>query len=246
MNYLRSARPNGAVLSAPRRSDVGRKMTHYLMDLVASVVVVLAVGWFIQASASEFYVRDALITQSEVYVAISRFTPHNLLASYGTTVQHMAQGIAAAHETSGSPVDAVRQAVISTAMLGLNLILAVPLTLAELYQETSGPAAWIVLIGFGMVAATLIAALVHARTSPWRLLRAMALVPLAVSLVFMALQGFMVLMLDAFFWFTTLAPYTVACPVLCTLYWVVKPNADGGITASLAHAVMRVLEPGRA
>ena len=61
-------------------------MTHYLMDLAASVVVVLAVGWFIQASASEFYVRDALITQNEVYVAISRFTPHNLLASYGATV----------------------------------------------------------------------------------------------------------------------------------------------------------------
>jgi hypothetical protein len=140
----------------------------------------------------------------------------------------------------------VRQAVVSTAMLALNLILAVPLTLAELYQETSGLAGWIVLIGFGMVAAILFAALVYARTSPWRLLRAMALVPLAVSLVFMALQGFMVLMLDAFFWFTTLAPYTVACPVLCTLYWAVRPNADRGITASLAHAVMRVLESGRA
>ena len=68
-------------------------MTHYLMDLAASVVVVLAVGWFVQASASEFYVRDALITQNEVYVAISRFTPHNLLARYGATVQHLAQGI---------------------------------------------------------------------------------------------------------------------------------------------------------
>jgi hypothetical protein len=217
-----------------------------LMDLAAAVVVVLAVGWFIQSSASEFYVRDALITQNEVYVTISRFTPHNLLARYGATVQRMAQGAAAAHDGSGNTADAVRQAVVSTAMLALNLILAVPLTLAELYQETSGLAGWIVLIGFGMVAAILFAALVYARTSPWRLLRAVALVPLAVSLVFMALQGFMVLMLDAFFWFTTLAPYTVACPVLCTLYWAVRPNADRGITASLAHAVMRVLESGRA
>lgn len=221
-------------------------MTHYLMDLAASVVVVLAVGWFVQASASEFYVRDALITQNEVYVAISRFTPHNLLARYGATVQHLAQGIAAAHDTSGNTVYAIRQAVLSTLALGLTLILAVPLTLSELYQETSGAAAWIVLIGFGMVAAILIAALLYARTSPWRLLRALVLVPLAVSLVFMALQGFMVLMLDRFFWFTALAPYTVACPVLCTLYWVLRPNADRGITASLAHAIMRRLEPGRA
>jgi hypothetical protein len=233
-------------MSAPRRPDIRRQMTHYLMDLVASVVVVLAVGWFIQSSASEFYVRDALITQNEVYVTISRFTPHNLLASYGGTVQRMAQGVAAAHDTSGNTADVVRQAVVSTAMLALDLILAVPLTLAELYQETSGWAGWIVLIGFGMVAAIVFAALACARTSPWRLLRAMALVPLAVSLVFMALQGFMVLMLDAFFWFTTLAPYTVACPVLCTLYWVVKPNADRGIAASLARAVLRLLEPGRA
>jgi hypothetical protein len=246
MNYLRSATANGAVLSAPRRSNAGRQMTHYLMDLVASVVVVLAVGWFIQASASKFHVRDALITQNEVYVAISRLTPRNLLASYGATVEHMAQGVAAAHDTAGNPVDVVRQGVISTAVLGLNLIVAVPLTLAEIYQETGGAAGWIVLVGFGMVATILIAALLYARTSPWRLLRAMALVPLAVSLVFMALQGFMVLMLYAFFWFTTLAPYTVACPVLCTLYWAVRPNADRGITASLAHVVLRRLEPGRA
>jgi hypothetical protein len=184
-------------MPAPRRSCARRQMTHYLMDLAASVVVVLAIGWFIQCSASEFYVRDALITQNEVYVTISRFTPHNLLASYGATVQRMAQGVAAAHDGSGNTADAVRQAVVSTAMLALNLILAVPLTLAELYQETSGLAAWIVLIGFGMVAAILFAALVYARTSPWRLLRAMALVPLAVSLMFMALQGFMVLMLDS-------------------------------------------------
>lgn len=233
-------------MPAPRRSCARRQMTHYLMDLAASVVVVLAVGWFIQSSASEFYVRDALITQNEIYVTISRFTPHNLLASYGATVQRAAQGIAAAHDTSGNTADAVRHAVVSTALLALNLILAVPLTLAGLYQETSGAAGWIVLIGFGMVTAILFGALVYARTSPWRLLRAMALVPLAVSLVFMALQGFMVLMLDAFFWFTALAPYTVACPILCTLYWVIKPNADRGITALLAHAVLRRLEPGRA
>jgi ABC-type Fe3+-siderophore transport system permease subunit len=131
-------------------------------------------------------------------------------------------------------------------VLAFNLALAVPRTLTELYQETSGPAAWIVLIGFAMVAITLIVALLHARTSPWRLPLAVALIPLTVSLVFMALQGFMVLMIDTFYWFTTLAPYTVACPILCTAYWVIRPNADRGITASLAHAILRVLEPGRA
>jgi hypothetical protein len=53
----------------------------------------------------------------------------------------------------------------------------------------------------------------------------------------------MVLMLSAFFWLTTLAPYAVACPVLCTLYWVAMPNAERGAVASVAHLVLRMLEP---
>jgi len=75
-----------------------------------------------------------------------------------------------------------------------------------------------VLVGYGMAAVTFLAALIHAGTSPWRPPLALALIPLAVLLVFMALQSFMVLMLGTFFWFTTLAPCTVACPILCTAY----------------------------
>lgn len=55
----------------------------------------------------------------------------------------------------------------------------------------------------------------------------------------------MIAMLNTFYWFTSLAPFTVACPVLCTAFWMAFPNAERGITASLAHAMLRVLEPQR-
>jgi hypothetical protein len=60
--------------------------------------------------------------------------------------------------------------------------------------------------------------------------------------VFLVLQGFMVLLPEAFFWFTSLAPYTVACPVICTLYWIAFPNADRGATQSAARAIGAALD----
>lgn len=243
MNYLRSATHPGAAFSVARRPHAGHMVTHYLLDLAASVSIVLIIGWLIEASASETYLRDALVTQNEVYVAIGRFTPRNLVFSYFATVHQMIQGLPVGVDATDGLGSAVRQAFAMIGELVLNLIAAMPRTLLELYQETSGAAAWIVLAGFGIAGGTVITALLHARTSLWRLPLVIALCPLAISVVFLVLQGFMVLMLDAFFWFTTLAPYTVACPVLCTLYWVAFPNAERGATATVANAVLRIIEP---
>jgi hypothetical protein len=115
----------------------------------------------------------------------------------------------------------------------------------DLYHETSGTAAWIVLAGFGVAVGSVFTAMLAKRPSVFRLLLATVLTPFAISAVFVGLQGFMIAMLDAFYWFTSLAPYTVACPVLCTAYWTAFPNAERGITASLAHVILRVLEPRR-
>jgi len=96
-----------------------------------------------------------------------------------------------------------------------------------------------------MAIGTVFTALLAGRRSVWRLLLAIAVTPLAISVLFMILQAFMVLMLDAFFWLTWLAPYTVACPVLCTLYWVAFPHTARGAAATLVRAIGRVLEPQR-
>jgi hypothetical protein len=119
----------------------------------------------------------------------------------------------------------------------LNICLAAPRMLLELYRQTSGIAAWIVLAGFTAGISAVFAWLLSGRFALWRLLLASAAGPLVVSLVFLVLQGFMVLMLGTLYWLTVLAPYAVACPVLCILYWVVFPHADHGATSAVARAI---------
>ena len=192
-------------------------MAHFVLDLTASVATVLALGWLFQTSANEYALRNVLITQNEIYVAISRFTPANLLFSYAHTAAQEVRGLVLGYDVADNFSAIMRAGLLAVGQLVLELAIAVPRTLFELYQETSGTAAWIVLAGFGMAASAVSTTLLTARVSVWRLLLAAAMCPLAISVVFLGLQGFMVLMLSAFFWLTTLAPYAVACPVLCTL-----------------------------
>jgi hypothetical protein len=217
-------------------------MMHYLGDLVVSVGIVLIFGWIFQTSASDLYLRDVLITQNEIYVAISRFTPQSLLVSYIATIEHTTRGLAYGLNLADGFGPGISQAFTMVGTIAVDVALAAPRTFAELYRQTSGTAAWIVLAGFGAAISIVIAWLVAAGISFWRLLVASALSPIAVSAVFVVLQSFMMLMLDGFFWFTSLAPYTVACPVICTFYWAAFPHAERGATLTLVYAIGRLLE----
>jgi hypothetical protein len=216
-------------------------MGQYLIDLTASISLVLLVGWLVQYSASDAYLRDATTAGNDVYAAISRFTPRNLFASYTATIDPMTRSLAPGFNASDGFRSASGQAASAVGLLVLDLAIAVPRTMMRLYDETSGLAAWVVLAGFGMAIFGVFAWLLAAKTSLWRLLLATALSPIAISVVFTILQAFMALLLDAFHWATALAPYAVACPVLCTLYWIVCPDADRGATARLAGAIGRAL-----
>jgi hypothetical protein len=221
-------------------------LVSYFTDLVASVVIVLMLGWLVQASAGDDYLRNAMVAQNEIYVSISRFTPHNLAMSYVNTVVQMNRNVGGFGYLPGEGYAvAIQDALVTVAIIILNVFRAVPDTILGLYHETGGTAAGIVLGGFGVAVGSVFLALLGRRRSPWRLLLVPLVSPFAISVVFLALQGFMVAMLDTFYWFTALAPYTVACPVICSLYWVVFPNAERGVTATVAHAVLRVLDPKR-
>ncbi len=220
-------------------------LAHYTSDMIVSVLVVLTIGWFIETSASSAHLQDAVVTQNEIYVAISRFTPHNLARSYIDTVGRMNINLWYSYEIATDFAGAINRAVLMCGEIIVNVGVAVPDTLLQLYRETSGAAARIVLAGFGVALGTVFVALFSTRTSVWRLILACAISPLAISVLFLVLQGFMIAMLETFDWFTTLAPYTVACPILCTIYWIAFPTANRGATATLAHAMLRVLEPER-
>lgn len=218
-------------------------VAHFLTDLVVSVGIVLFVGWLLQVSAGDFYLRDAVITQNEMYVAMNRFTPTNLALNYYLTIDHMTRYMAFNYNLADGAPGAVTQGLFAVLRLLLSIGIAIPATVIELYQETSGTAAWLVLVGFGIALCWVYALLLAAKISLWRLLVSLMVAPFAISVVFMLLQVFMVVMLDTFFWLTALAPYAVACPVVCTLYWVAFPHADRGVTAILMRRIAGLFEP---
>jgi hypothetical protein len=234
---------SGAAITV--RQIRGRTIAHYLIDLLVSVSLVVIAGWAVQAIAGDTYLHATLDTQSQLYRALSRFTPANLLHSYGATIQSMTQDLNpdSTADDGLTLVGGKIFAAIGGALIGI--CLAAPTTLFELYRQTDGAAGWIVLSGFGITIAAVLGWLLASRVSLWRVLLAAAISPLAVSVVFLALQSAMVLLYDAFFWLAWLAPYAIACPVVCALYWVAFPGADRGATAALAHAIGRVLESPR-
>ena len=238
----RPATDLGPTATVTGRPVSGQILMSYFTDLVASVVIVLMLGWLVQASAGDDYLRNAMVAENEIYVSISQFTPHDLAMSYVNTVAQMNRNVGFGYLPGEGYAVAMQDALVTVAIIILNVFLAMPDTILGLYHETGGAAAGIVLGGFGVAVGSVSLALLGRRRSPWRLLLVPLASPFAISVVFLALQGFMVAMLDTFYWFTSLAPYTVACPVICSLYWVVFPNAECGVTATVAYAVLRVLD----
>jgi hypothetical protein len=203
---------------------------------------VLVIGRIFQASAVDNYVRDAITTQNELYVAIGRFTPASLFQSYITTIEELKGSVTVGMDYSGNVASGVWQVISTIGNVTLGIALAAPNTVITLYGQASGMTELFVLAGFCIGVSAVLAWLLATKTSLWRLLLASAASPFAISVVFLALQAFMALMLDAFFWFTLLAQYAVVCPLLCTAYWIARPHADRGATATVARAIGRALD----
>jgi hypothetical protein len=240
---LWSSEPWPGAVRAGRHRPAGRRIAGYfLTDLAVSIGIVLAGGRLFEASAGDAYLREAMVTQSDLYAAIGRFTPQNLFFNYLATIDTMGQGLAHGFNPTDGITLAAGRTLATIGELAVDVAIAGPYTLAELYRQTSGTAAWAVLAGYGMAIGAMLAWLFMTRVSRWRLLMASAVSPLAASVVFLVLQGFMVLIPEAFFWFTSLAPYTVACPVICTLYWIAFPNADCSATHAVVRGIGRVLD----
>jgi hypothetical protein len=245
MNGWHAGAGHGSTVALTGRPGGGRVLAHFAIDLIASLAAVLALGWFFEASVSSAHLQDAVVTQNAIYAAISKFTPRNLLFSYFATVDRLTINAAYTYQFATGFTGTIHEALLTVGKLVVSIFLAIPYTLLELYDQTSGTAARIVLAVFGMVLGSVFAVLFMTRMSMLRLILAAIISPVAISILFLALQGFMTAMLDTFYWFTSLAPYTVACPILCSVYWIVFPNAERGATAGLAHAMLRVLESNR-
>jgi hypothetical protein len=206
-------------------SRAGRRlMARYLSDLLMSMCLALTVGWLFQAAIGNIHLRDAMITQNGMYVAMSRFTPGNLVASYVDTVEHMTQHAPVSYRLADGVGPVIEQTVAMVAGLLLAICFAIPGTLISLYRAAGGIAGWVVLAGFGMAIGAVCHWVRAAKVTPRRLLAGLALIPLAISAIFIILQALMVAVLATCFWFASLAPFVVAGVVLCSAYWLASPQ----------------------
>jgi hypothetical protein len=209
----------------------------FMTDLAVSVGIVLVCGWLFAGDVGSGSIP---VEQNEVYVALGRFAPQNLFFTWLTTLDDMGVGLIHGFSFADGFGPAASQVLATIGRLVLFTALAGPYTLAALYRETSGTAAWIVLAGFGMT--TVLACLFAAGVSRWRLLVALVVSPIAASILFLMLQGVMVLMAEASVRLDVVAPYVLACPLICTLYWVAFPGAERSATQAVARAISLALD----
>jgi hypothetical protein len=201
-----------------------RLMARYLSDLLMSICLALTVGWLFQAATGNIHLRDAMITQNGTYVAISRFTPGNLATSYLDTVEHMTQLVPASYHLADGVGAVIEQTVVMVAGLLLAICVGVPATLIGLYLAAGGVAGWVVLAGFGIAIGAVFNWLRATKITSRRLLVGLALVPLAITVVFIILQALIVAVLATCFWFASLAPFMVVAVMLCSAYWLASPK----------------------
>jgi len=199
-------------------------MARYLSDLLMAVCLALTVGWLFQAATGNVSLRDAMITQNRAYVAVSRFTPGNLAASYFDTVEQMTQHAPTSDHLADGVGAVIAHTIASVVGVLLDICIGVPSTLIRLYLAASGVAGWVVLAGFGIAIGAVFNWLRAAKITPRRLLVGLALIPLAISAMFIILQAMMVVVLATCFWFASLAPFVVAGVVLCSAYWLASPQ----------------------
>ena len=147
MNGWRTDRLPGAVAGGPHRAAGRRIVGHYLTDLAVSLVIVLLVGWVFHSSSIDFYIHQASITQSTLYVALGHFTPLNVIANCAATMEDLRRSLNTGYMGDGFAV-AAGQTFATIGWVLLNIFLAAPKTLLDLYRQTNGIASWIVLAGF--------------------------------------------------------------------------------------------------
>ncbi len=224
-------------MTTTRRRTAGLIAFSYLTDLAVSAGIVLLGFWLFRVLILSSPPLDRQVTLDPVYLALDRFTPKHLLSSYLDTVQLATSSLLHKAPAANGFAQGMAQAIATMLQLIQALVLGMPLTLMKLYREASGIAGWPVLAGFAMALGTLAGWLVTRRLSLLRLMLAAIASPFVIATVFLMLQLIMLAVFSIAPWLPKLAPYLAACPILCTLYWVIFPRARYGA----AHALLRVV-----
>jgi hypothetical protein len=168
----------------------------------------------------------------DLHAAVARFTPFGLWEIYRD------QAVYAITSLSHRSVSGPGSSMLAGLEVLLQLPLAVPATLDVIWRDTDNASGWATLIGFVVVAGGAFVLMANGgRLSPIRLLLAVVASPLAAAGLFWAVQHTVLDLLDGFDWFAAVAPWFLLCPIICTLYWIVFPQASQGAAAAALERI---------
>ena len=204
----------------------------YAVDLAVSLALVLigARLWGVAAAAA-----PESAWAIDLHVAVGRFTPAGLWDIYRDEIRVALAALGHAGSAGFLPN------VLLSLRLLLYLLLAAPATLVVIWQQTETLGDWVTLIGFGTILFGTFLVLVTGRwLSLTRLLIAAIGSPLIAVGSFWMVRQSLLDMVDGFGWLAAVAPWCLLCPVACTLYWAVFPNADHGATVACLRAARRL------
>ncbi len=222
--------PNGA--EPARFGGVWRVAGAYATDLSVSLLLVITIASLLSPPGLDGTSLDWL---NDLRAAVGRFTPFGLWEVYRGEAT---MAIASVVYQAGS--GALPNLVLGLQAL-LQITLAAPATLIVIYQQSNSIGDWITLAGFaGLLVVAFLTLLTGCRLSLMRVLLATVASPLAATGLFWMLQHTLLDMLDGLGWLASIAPWCLICPIACTLYWVMLPNAEHGATVTCMQAAGRL------
>jgi hypothetical protein len=204
---------------------VRRAALSYAGDLLVTIVAVLICGRLLMPWPSVFADHAAL--PYIVADAIDRFTPISVWHAYQDNVLDVVQ--AYIRGGAAGPMDA---AWITLQLAG-SLLLSIPNTIVEIFQESDGIYTWGCLAAFVVTFAAFVVSFSGRRPSLLRMVLAGILAPVLTSMVFWLAEQTLIDAVNALGWFERMIPWCLPCPVLCTLWWMCFPRAPHGAVGTL-------------
>ena len=224
---------DGAEAAAFKRMTRG-----YAVDLGVAVILVLVLARLLLPSPPE---SAPPIILAQIAGAVGRFTPDGLWELYLDTVGASLFGFS--HDSASGPFTSVW---VGLQVIG-TILLAAPDTLIAAYRFGSGAETWVTVSAGVSTAVCFVLLLLFGETPSYRrVLLAVLISPAIVSALFWLVQQILLDAFDVLAWGELALPWCLVCPVLCTLWWAVFPDARTGATMSVLSSFGGWRVPGTA
>lgn len=201
----------------------------YAIDLLVSLALVLVIVELVGPTPD---LGSGSTWMMNLHAAVSRFTPFGLWDIYR---EEAGAAIAGLGYPTGT--DALPNVLLGLQFL-LRVLLAAPATLVVIWQQTDSLSDWLTLVGFAVILFGTFGVLAAGgRLTLLRLLAAAVGSPILAVGLFWMTQRTMLDVMNGCEQIGAAALWFLLCPIVCTLYWALFPQAERSATFTLVRAV---------